>query len=73
MGRLGQLEMIQPVGTQSLLDGDRTVITTTLYDLVATIQSILGPEDEQVVPAVTQILRTGHATFQEPAAYRLSA
>lgn len=42
-----------------------TVITTTLYDLVAAIQTTFGPKGEKrVVPIVTQMLQTGRATFQ---------
>ena len=68
-----KIETVNPVAPNSISDRDRPVVTTTLYDLVATIQSTLGPDDERVVPTVTRILQTGRATFQYPATYRLSA
>lgn len=67
------VETVNPVANNALSDRDRPVVTTTLYDLVAAIQSTLGPDDERVVPTVTRILRTGRATLQYPATYRLSA
>ena len=68
-----KIATVNTVTANSISDSDRTVITTTLYDLVAALQSTLGPDDERVVPAVTRILRTGRATFQYPSMYRLSA
>ncbi|MDH3604799.1 MAG: hypothetical protein OEU26_34775 [Candidatus Tectomicrobia bacterium] len=59
---------VEEIGTSSTrpVSGDTpTVITTTLYDLVAAIQATLGPEEEeQVVPIVTRMLQMGRATFQ---------
>ena len=73
MATLDKVEAIEMTPTKPISDGDPTVITTTLYDLVAAIQSIMGPEDDQVVPTVTQILSMGRATFQHPETYQLSA
>ncbi len=39
-------------------------LTTTLYDLVAAIQTALAPgQEELVVPIVTHLLRAGGATL----------
>lgn len=39
-------------------------LTMTLYDLVAAVQDILGPErDDQVVATVSAVLRAGHVTW----------
>ncbi len=42
----------------------RATMTTTLYDLIATIQAAMTPdEDDLVVPIVAHMLKTGHASF----------
>lgn len=39
-------------------------IQTTLYDLIATIQDDIGPEDDAlIVNTVTDWIRTGHIRF----------
>lgn len=61
------------MATNAISDRDRPVVTTTMYGLIAAIQSTLGPDDERVVTTVTRILRTECATSQHLATYRLSA
>ncbi len=73
MMNLNKIETVTPVATNAISDRDRPVVTTTMYGLIAAIQSTLGPDDERVVTTVTRILRTGCATFQHLATYRLSA
>ena len=73
MANLDKAEAIKMAPNKPITDIEPSVITTTLYDLVAAIQSIMGPEDDQVVPTVTEVLRMGRATFQHPEPYRLSA
>jgi hypothetical protein len=42
----------------------RTVVSTTLYDLIAAVQDAIEPGEEAYVPAVVaHLLRTGHARF----------
>ena len=38
-------------------------LTTTLYDLMAVIQDVVGPDDTQVVRIVVYLLRSGQLTF----------
>lgn len=46
--------------------GDSTRITTTLYDLIATMHTMVeSDEDELVVRAVDQLLRESRVTFVE--------
>lgn len=45
--------------------GSHCTITTTLYDLVATMQTTVGPhDDELIVAAVWHLLRSGRLTWQ---------
>ena len=40
-------------------------MTTTLYDLIATVQAAVGPDDDAlVVAAVLHMLRSGRATWR---------
>ena len=48
---------------------ESTILTTTLYDLLAAIQSTIEPgEEELVVPIVAHILRTGRVTWKTSSA-----
>ncbi|HEY7494060.1 MAG TPA: hypothetical protein VIH59_23530 [Candidatus Tectomicrobia bacterium] len=38
-------------------------LTTTLYDLIAVIQAVVGPDDTQVVRTVMHLLQSGRLTF----------
>lgn len=38
-------------------------LTTTLYDLMAVIQAVVGPDDTQVVRTVVHLLQSGQLTF----------
>jgi hypothetical protein len=38
-------------------------LTTTLYDLIAVIQAVVGPDDTQVVRTVVRLLRSGKLTY----------
>ena len=37
--------------------------TTTLYDLMAVLQAVMGPEDARVVTTVVRLLRSGRLTW----------
>ena len=44
--------------------GKTQTLTTTLYDLIAAIQEVVGPHDDALVVATTRhILHAGHATW----------
>jgi hypothetical protein len=44
-----------------------TTLTTTLYDLIATLQDAAGPdEDDLVVVAVLHLIDPGRLTWQQP-------
>jgi hypothetical protein len=45
----------------------RTVVYTTLYDLIAAVGAAIAPGEEDVVaPIVAHLLRAGHAHFVSP-------
>lgn len=45
-------------------DGARTVMYTTLYDLIAAVNDAIEPSEEGcVTPIVAHLLRAGHARF----------
>jgi hypothetical protein len=49
-------------------DGSRT-ITTTLYDLIAAIRDVVGPDDDNLVVVTTiRMLSSRSATFLQPMA-----
>ena len=48
-----------------------SAIQTTLYDLIATLNAEVDPEEEGLVVAtVVHLLGTGQITFLDPEAYR---
>lgn len=50
--------------TPPLQSASRTTYTTTLYNLMSSLQAQFGPEDEDMVTAVAiHILRSGQLTF----------
>lgn len=56
--------MIDHVTAPARADATRTVISTTLYDLIAAVQDAVEPGEEAYVPAiVAHLLRAGQARF----------
>ena len=52
----------------SSTDATPTRVTTTLYDVMATLQSVVGPEDDDLVVAlVATWLRSGRLRLPEDA------
>jgi hypothetical protein len=45
---------------------DSQSITTTLYDLIAAIQTLVGTDDALVVSAVARLLRESRVVFVQP-------
>jgi hypothetical protein len=56
--------MIDHVTAPARTGATRTVVSTTLYDLIAAVQDTIEPGAEASVPAiVAHLLRAGHARF----------
>ncbi|HEY7496160.1 MAG TPA: hypothetical protein VIH59_34280 [Candidatus Tectomicrobia bacterium] len=52
------------IGTNVVPEARPSRLTTTLYDLVAAVQAVVQPEeDELVVATVMHMLGAGHSTF----------
>ncbi len=67
--------VVRSVPRQSTaVNANATRITTTLYDMIATMQTMVGADDALVVMAIDHLLREGRVTFvekTEPLATRL--
>jgi hypothetical protein len=51
--------------TAETIPGSHSTITTTLYDLVATLQTTVEPyDDDLIVATVWHLLRSGRLTWQ---------
>jgi alpha-ketoglutarate-dependent taurine dioxygenase len=56
---------VDPIEMQAVTSP--STITTTLYDLIAAMQSVVKPEeDELVVTAMIHLLRSGRIRFMRP-------
>jgi hypothetical protein len=62
-----QRSTVGPIPASST-DETPTRVTTTLYDVIATLQSVVAPEeDDLVVALVADWLRSGRLCFPEDA------
>ena len=53
------------IDTAEMIPGIHATITTTLYDLVATLQTTVEPHDDDlIVASVWHLLRSGRITWQ---------
>jgi hypothetical protein len=59
--------VVDPIEAESVTTATTktpATITTTLYDLLTTVQSVMSPDDDALVVAtVRHMLRSGHATW----------
>lgn len=61
---LGEVAEFETVAAKPVEQTASTRMTTTLYDLIASIQAaVKSDEEDLVVPMVTHILQSGRATF----------
>jgi len=53
-----------PYGTEMATTSTPTYITTTLYDLLAALQTVGEPEEDEIIVALVALwVRTGRLTF----------
>lgn len=65
-----EVECVTTVGTEN--DAPAT-ITTTLYDLIATIQAVVGPDDDALVVATAwHVLYAGRVTWHDDVVARVN-
>jgi hypothetical protein len=58
------LAVMDDVTASERADASATIVYTTLYDLIASVNNAIAPGEEAcVVPIVAHLLRTGHAHF----------
>jgi hypothetical protein len=59
-----EIDTAETVGQDHDTGGTTATITTTLYDLIATVQTAVAPpDDDLVVATLWHVLRSGHATW----------
>ena len=57
--------VVDPSEAESVATTTPATMTTTLYDLLAAVQSVVGPDDDAlVVTTVLHMLRAGRATWR---------
>jgi hypothetical protein len=72
MHTIGDFAEVEPVTTVRMKDDISTKITTTLYDLIATIQEVVDADDALVVATVWHVLCSGRVTWHGDVAARVN-